>query len=376
MKGDVIWRPSAEQSADLSLYWTPSNQWRTTLAQDGEVTEQQNAQGMGVAFRSETQLAEGVTWENKAQYHQNFSQTVPERCPNQDCSVLNLDDPDRDLARLPGWHTDERWNRLKAATELGVTVPLRHWRWPVRAGLQYENIDVETARSLPGVINATSENGTALQLSSPTGGRLEGSQGLFGWYLTSELRLNAHLMLLPGLRWDHLSWSDNEENDVATERLAPRFGFKVFPAGESDFEIRGGFFQYNDVGTASLFAQTFNPSDVTVRAYSESDAAWEAQNDVFGTSTRISFDQNLALPALNEALLGFKAGDPELHGAVDAIYRHTDGVYAFYEQNLQWNQELSSVLGSSDGTANSQLLLANYSGAFRTYYGVNLTEVF
>ena len=66
-----------------------------------------------------------------------------------------------------------------------------------------------------------------------------------------------------------MSWSASDGNQVVSDGVAPRMGFKAYPMKSNDFEVRGGFFQYNDTGTLDLFTQSFRPSDLNVASWDE-----------------------------------------------------------------------------------------------------------
>ncbi len=372
LKGDLLWRPSSKQATDLAVYWRPNSSWYTHQTLNDEMTQMENEQGLGVRLRNETQLADLVSWENRIAYHRNSTTRASERCPAGNCNDLHLPDTGATISGLPGWENDHRWSRLDAGTDLNVTVPLLHWRWPVKAGLQFQSLEYAHESRLPGILTTYQQDEPSLQLSSPAGDALTGTQTLFAWYLSAHFRINSYLTFLPGVRWDRMSWSASDGNQVVSDGVAPRMGFKAYPMKSNDFEVRGGFFQYNDTGTLDLFTQSFRPSDLNVASWDEGSGTWQSMGDNLSQNRMLTVTDNLLLPKLNEALGGVRMGDDQLRGSLDLVYRQTDNIYAFYESNLQRSGGTERIVGSGDGTADSHLLLATYAGAFRTYWGFHL----
>ena len=103
------------------------------------------------------------------------------------------------------------------------------------------------------------------------------------------------------------------------------------------------------------------PSDLSVEQWNAATESWSPQAGRAGDRIQLRLSDELVLPTLSEGLLGvaqrFSNG---MSWSVDAVYRQMDNIYAFYETNLQWDDNHAVATGSTDGSLDSHLLLATY----------------
>ena len=93
------------------------------------------------------------------------------------------------------------------------------------------------------------------------------------------------------------------------------------------------------------------PSDLSVEQWNAATESWSPQAGRAGDRIQLRLSDELVLPTLSEGLLGvaqrFSNG---MSRSVDAVYRQMDNIYAFYETNLQWDDNHAVATGSTDGS--------------------------
>ena len=337
----------------------------------GEFTRVRTGTTMGAQASLETQLARAVTWHNRLQYMWDDQTLEPERCPDENCTSIGQMEGVQSVQDLAGWYEQSNWQSIHAASALKIVVPVKQQRWPVKIGALLRRINASQAAQMPGTVTLYDGEAVSERLTSPEGATTRAEQLHFGWYVQPQMRLNSYISLFPGVRWDRLNMKIEDGDPTVLEGLSPRLGFRVYPSGQNELELRGGFFQYRDVGVLSLLTQRFMPSDLSVEQWNATTESWSPQAGRAGDRIQLRLSDELVLPTLSEGLLGvaqrFSDG---MSWSVDAVYRQMDNIYAFYETNLQWDDNHAVATGSTDGSLDSHLLLATYQNTYQTYWGL------
>ncbi|MCK4818559.1 TonB-dependent receptor, partial [bacterium] len=73
------------------------------------------------------------------------------------------------------------------------------------------------------------------------------NENVYGVYLQDDWKINRHLTLNLGVRWDYNSFAPDD-----TTNISPRLGFAIDPGGDGRAVIRGGFGIYHDMAFTQL----------------------------------------------------------------------------------------------------------------------------
>ncbi len=182
----------------------------------------------------------------------------------------------------------------------------------------------------------------------------------------------------PGLRFDSArTYNDPLDGGRQIYNLnwpSPRLGAVWDPFGDGKTAIRGGYYQYADMGQLAIPRFVGRELAVDVYEYNPATSQYDVAIGREGGGNNVTFNQLFTPPVMHEVVLG---ASREIFDhaslSLDLIFRRWNGLIEDRETNVQWNQAGSAATGYANGTQEFILAVDTVPNAFNQYIGFDVT---
>jgi len=387
--GKLRWQPVDWQRFTLVLQADPS--WITNEEQDPlrhpDAERQRYQGGLKIGFTSETRFGENVLWKTQLAYAGDRLEIFP--------MSNDRDTPGRENLETGTYTVNDSFylddNRHRAQLQTSASYFLdnffgdHEFKAGIDAQLTWNTVYEDRSGKLiyydRGISQTTSTLGGAgdphqvavydQPLEKFTWGNA------IGLYVQDVWRPFKNLTIRPGVRFDS-SRAYNDPSDGGAEIFnfnypSPRIGAAWDPFSDGKTVIRGGYYQYAEVGMLLLPGFVGRGLQNDVYEYNPATGAYDIYVRTEGGDDSVVYKDNMRPPVMHEAVFGFSRQlfeDATAH--VDFTYRRKNNMFEDDEVNVIWNEDGSNAVGYRNGSPNYIFSLGTPDEAFNEYIGVDL----
>jgi hypothetical protein len=197
-------------------------------------------------------------------------------------------------------------------------------------------------------------------------------------FLQDLWRPTRGLTIRPGLRFDSArAYSDEQDGGRQIYNLnwlSPRLGVAWDPFGDGKTVLRGGYFQYADMGLLALAELGGRDVGTETYTYNALTGEYDQLVERRGGGSSVVVQDNLQTPIMHELLAGVEREVfPHTGVSAHVLYRRKGNMWETDETNVQWNEKGDEALGFENGRPEPLFALGTPDAAFNQYLALQLT---